>query len=219
MRKTAFVLILIVSIVLSLSSIESQTATILVKGNAFFGSGYIRIDREPVVIDGVTYDFPENKTCYSSTITFNYSAFFPSGFGSESLHRRWIFYSLDGGENVTLYDEYNDLVVYYGSVTLSGLSSGNHIVDIYSIDGTYELTRGWLDATDRAYYTIVLSGKSPTPKPTVAPTPTVTPTPTAAPETISQSGTFAAALIFVASVGIALGGVGLFVYFKKQKGA
>jgi hypothetical protein len=59
--------------------------------------------------------------------------------------------------------------------------------------------------------TILTSTSSP------EPTPTSTPTPTAAPEAISQPATLPATLLFIASIGIALGVIGLFVYFKKRK--
>lgn len=201
MRKTALSLILIISIALSLSTIESQTATILVKGNATFAFGSVQIVS------------PENKTYYSSTLNLSYSAVFPI---MNSAGHKWIFYSLDGGENVTVYDEYNGLESYNGSVTLSGLSSGNHVIDIYSKDGIFVLSTGgsgYWDAVYRVCFRIVLSGNSPTPTPTVAPTPT----PSATPEATSQPATLPASLVFVASTGIAIVGIGLFAYFKKRK--
>jgi hypothetical protein len=122
MKRTAFALILIICIVFSLLVFESQTM-LLVKGNAVFPSGSINIETKPVY--------------YSSTVTLSYIAVFPMDFGDGGLGRKWIVYSLDGGGNVTVYDEYNDLESYYGSVTLSGLSSGWHTIDIYSKNGTF----------------------------------------------------------------------------------
>jgi hypothetical protein len=52
---------------------------------------------------------------------------------------------------------------------------------------------------------------SPTPTPTIIVTPTPSPEPTPKPEP------FPATLFFVASVGIVLAVIGLFVYFKKRK--
>jgi hypothetical protein len=230
MKKTALAVTPILCMILCLFAFESQTTTVLVKGNAIFASGYIRMG-EPVVRDGVTYDVPENKTYYSSTIIVSYRAIFPHDFGASAWGHKWIFYSLDGGENVTAYDEYNGLEGYNGSLTLSGLSSGDHFIDIYSKNGTYVWgPPDWgvySDATERDYFSIVLSGESQTPTPTVAPTPihttspspeptaTPTPAPKATPEASSQPETFPASLIFVTSVGIALAVTGLIVYFKK----
>jgi hypothetical protein len=229
MKKVALALALIISAILSLVTIESQVTTIRVKGNAFFGSGSIHIG-EPLVLDGVTYILPENKTYYSSTIIVSYRAIFPNGLGAGGWGRKWIFYSLDGGENVTVYDEYNALEDYNGTVKLSGLSAGNHIVDIYSKNGSYMWgAPDWgvySDASERAYYTIVLSGESPAPTPTVAPTqtptlaptsaPTATPEPTDTPEVKSESAT-SSTLIFVASAGIAAVVAGSFLYIKKRR--
>jgi len=144
-----------------------------VKGNAGFPSGSIHIEVKPVY--------------YSSTITLTYNAVFPSYFGDTVWGRKWIVYNLDGGENVTVYDEYNDLKLYNGNVTLSGLSSGFHTLAICSRNGTFvwgtSSYEGWYDAEDTASFTIDLFGKSPTPTPTLAPTskPTATPEPTPTP--------------------------------------
>jgi len=141
MKKTALSVTLIICVVFSLLVFESQTIT-LVRGNAVFGSGDIHI---------IT---PENKTYYSRTLTLSYLADFPM-----SLNHKWIVYSLDGGENVTVYDEYNDLWgEYTGSVTLSGLSSGSHVLFIYSKEGSYVFGTGvsfrWYDAYDTVYFTV-----------------------------------------------------------------
>jgi len=127
----------------------------LVKGNATFPSGSIILYTTPVY--------------YSSTITLHYYAAFPMFFSDGSLRHNWIVYSLDGGQNVTVYDEYNGLESYYGSLTLSGLSSGWHTIDIYSVNGTLwwgtSSYREWRDAHDGDSFTIDLSEKSPTPTP------------------------------------------------------
>lgn len=204
MKKAALKLALIVCAAFSLLAVESQTPTILVKGNAIFHLGDIQIVH-PIYIN-----------YYSSTVTLYYHVTF---YPPELVHR-WIVYSLDRGRNVTVYDEYNALESYNGSVTLSGLSAGNHTIEIYSKNGTFvfgtsiaDATRGWHDAVDTAHFNVVLSGESPTPLPTVAPTSR----PTATPDATSKTATFPATLIFVASVGIALAVIGLMVYFKKHK--
>jgi len=197
MKKTALALAFTISAVLSLLAVESQTTAILVKGNVFFFDGSILIVS------------PENKTYYSSTIILSYRAVFPQMF--DSPEHKWILYSLDGGANVTVYDKYNGLEGYNGSLTLSGLSSGNHIIEIYSKNGTFAWgtgDKGLFDAYDRVYFRILLPGESPTP----------TPTPTATPEATAQPEIFPVTLVFVVSVGIALAAIGLFVYLKKRRG-
>jgi hypothetical protein len=158
MKKTALALALIIWAIFSLLAVESQTI-ILVRGNAVWPIGSIHIDAQEAIL-------------YSSTITLSYSAVFPSDFGISALGRKWIVYSLDGAENVTVYDEYNALKFYNGSFTLSGLSSGLHHIDIYSKNGTFmwgtPSLSGWCDAEDTASFTIDLSGKSPTPTPQLA---------------------------------------------------
>jgi hypothetical protein len=208
MRKTALALTLIFSAILSLLSVESQNTIILVNGNFLVGFGSILIVA------------PENKTYHSSTLTLSYRATFPQmGLAAPELAgiwgHKWIVYSLDGGQNVTVYSECNDSEGYNGSVALSGLSSGNHCIEIYSKNGTFASIMGtggdaiWGDAYYRVFFEIVLPGGSPTP----------TPSPSAAPEATSQSATFPATQSFVASIGIALAVIGLFVYFKKHRGA
>ncbi len=210
MKKTAYTIILIICVVFCLLAVESQT-TILVKGNAGFPSGSIHIEVKPVY--------------YSSTITLTYNTVFPSYFGDTVWGRKWIVYNLDGGENVTVYDEYNDLKLYNGNVTLSGLSSGFHTLAICSRNGTFvwgtSSYEGWYDAEDTASFTIDLSGKSPAPTPTLAPTskPTATPeliptpTPTPEPESLPTS------LVMASSVTLAvvLFGIGLLFYGIKRK--
>ncbi len=194
MKKSGLASELIISALLSLLTIGSQTNAILVKGNATFLDGSILIVA------------PVDATYYSSTLILSYRAVFP-----HNSEHKWIFYSLDGGENVTVYDEYNSLEGYNGSFTLSGLSAGNHVIDIYSEKGSFVLSTGgsgWEDAHHRVYFRVVLHGESPTP--------TATPKPSATPETTSQPATFPATLVFVSSIGSALVGIGLFVYFKKR---
>jgi hypothetical protein len=190
MRKTAFRLAVFICAVFSLLAVYFQAA-IQVEGNFGFATGSIEIVA------------PENRTYYSSTLTLSYHVHF--GYAS----RRWIVYSLDGGGNVTIYDEYSSIESYNGSVTLSGLSSGNHIIDIYSVNGTTVVSTsggGYEDATDRIYFYIDLSRESPTPIPS---TPEPTPTPIVEPYPIWLLSVWYATIAVVA--------IGLFVYFKKRK--
>jgi len=202
MKKTALVLTLI-SILLFL--VVGVSFVNLVKGNAVFSSGSIVLYTTPVY--------------YSSTITVHYVAEFS---GINDGHK-WIVYSLDGGENVTVYDEYNGLKSYYGSLTLSGLSSGQHTIDIYSVNGTFwwgaSSYRAWGDAHDGDSFIIDLSGKSPTPTPTIAPTPVPTATPEPTP--FEESDVPNASQFMVPGGAVAVISIivflGLLFYFIKRK--
>ena len=165
-----------------------------------------------VISSDVEIITPENKTYYSSTITLTYHATFDFG-----IEHKWIVYSLDDGENITVYDKYNNLQYYSGSVTLSGLSSGKHHIDIYSKNGSYVFgtgrSGGWFDFPDRVYFTIDLSEESPTPTFAPTSTPTATPEPTPELESLPTSLVMASSLT-VAAVVI---GLGLLVYLIKRK--
>ena len=205
MNRTALVLALL-SILLFL--VVGVFFVNLVKANAVFPSGSIILYTTPVY--------------YSSTITLHYVAEFP-GFSDGGLRHNWIVYSLDGGGNVTVYDEYNNLMSYYGSMTLSGLSSGWHTIDIYSINGTFwwgtSSYRAWSDAEDTASFTIDLSGKSPAPTSTPAPIsmPTFTPEPRLTPSNELQSAGQEVILGVAVTVAVIIAGLGFLVYLIKRK--
>jgi hypothetical protein len=110
-----------------------------------------------------------------------------------------ISYSLDEGplvylENLTVTSIIDfgqdkiDFTLYEASTVLRGLSEGNHTVVAYSGDLSVSRT-----------FTVMSN------QPTQSPSPNPTPEP----------DSFPATLIFVASVGIAVAGVSLLVYFKK----
>jgi hypothetical protein len=206
MKNTALVLALIFILLFLVVGVFFVN---LVKGNAVFPSGSIDIETKPVY--------------YSSTINLSYLAVFPMDFGDGGLGRKWIVYSLDGGGNVTVYDEYNDLESYYGSLTLSGLSSGWHTIDIYSMNGTFlwgtSSFRDWRDSHDRDIFTVDLSGKSPAPTSTPAPTsvPTFTPGPTSTPSNELQLARQEAILGVVVTVAVLAVSLGLPVYLIKRK--
>jgi hypothetical protein len=210
MKKTALRLTLILGLLFLVAGVFFVN---LVKGNAVWPIGSIHIEAKPVY--------------YSSTINLSYNAVFPSDFGISALGRKWIVYSLDGAENVTVYDEYDDLKFYNGSFTLSGLSSGLHHIDIHSKNGTFmwgtPSLSGWCDAEDTASFTIDLSGKSPTPKPTLAPasTPAATPEPTKTPyreaNVQNTSQYLAVGGMIVVTVAVVCVGLGLLFYFIRRK--
>ncbi len=179
MKKTALAAMFIISVVFSLLVFEHQPE-ILVNGN-------------PIAISNVWITYPEagNNTYQSSTLSVNYTAHF------SHVHRRLVVYSLDGGENVTIYEyPYQweadaGSIDINGSVTLTGLSDGRHYITIYSV-GTF------MFPPEPAYIDFWISTN---PKPTASPKPTST----------------AESLLLVASIGIALAAIGLFVFFKKRK--
>jgi len=199
-KKTALVVSLIICAIFSLLAVESQTPR-LVRGNAVWPIGSIHIEAQEAIF-------------YSSEITLSYRAVFPSDFDDSVWGRKWIVYSLDGAENVTVYDEYNDLKFYNGSFTLSGLSSGRHHIDIYSKNGTFlwgsSSLSGWCDADDRAWFTIV-----PLSTPTATSGPIVTPYGEANLQDKSQYlaiGGMVAVTVAVLAVGL-----GLLLYRIKRK--
>ncbi len=185
MKKTALAIMLILSAIFCLLAIESQATEILVKGN-------------PVPMTSVQIIFPEaaGNTYNSSTITMRYSAHF-----SYVVHRL-VVYSLDGAENVTIYEYYSQTEAdaeadINGSVILTGLSGGAHYIQIYA-PGNRLL--GGSD-TDKVYFWV-----------------NTNPRPTAFPEPTPMAETFPATLVFVASVVIAVVAIGSLVYFKRRKG-
>jgi hypothetical protein len=196
MKKTALVVSLIICAIFSLLVVEFQTPS-LVRGNAVWPIGSIHIDAQEAIF-------------FSRTSTLNYSAVFPSDFDDSVWGRKWIVYSLDGAENVTVYDEYNDLKFYNGSFALSGLSSGRHQIDIYSKNGTFlwgsSSLSGWCDAGDRAYFTIVPLS-----------TPTATPEPTSTPNNEPQSTEQTVILGLAITVAVLAACLGLLIYLIKRK--
>jgi hypothetical protein len=180
MIKTALTYGFIISVIFSLLAVESQSTTILVKGN-------------PIAVTYVRITYPEasNNTYHSNTLIVNYTAHF------SHVQRQLVVYSLDGRENVTIY-EYPYLweadagsVDINGSVTLTGLSDGKHYITIYSI-GTF------MFPPDPAYIDFWINTN---PKPAASPKPTST----------------AESLLLVSSAGIALAVIGLLVYLKKRQ--
>ena len=184
MKKTAITQTMIICALFSLLAVEFQATTFLVKGNPSWGvSTYVQ----------VTYPEAGNNTYYSNTLTVNYTVDF------SYVEHRLVAYSLDGGENVTIYENYPKMEVdpvgdINGSVTLTGLSDGHHIVEIFSygsfwfrpVDSTLDSIDFWIN---------------PSPRPTATPDPTP----------IAEN------LILVSSVAIALVIIGLLVYSKKRK--
>lgn len=114
-----------------------------------------------------------------------------------------IYYSLDGGSNITL-----DITAYetssgiFGKGTLANLTDGYHTVEAYSVD-----TQG---NTISDSTTFIVNTTYPTPSsPELIPTPTPTPEPES----------FSTSLVLASSVTIAVVciGLGLLVYLIKRK--
>ena len=142
MKKTALTRTLVICAVFSLLAVGFQAA-IQVEGNFIWPTSFICIT------------FPENdKTYYSNTFTMRYHASFSRTADYEVDHK-WIVYSIDGGENITIVDEYGSPYDFKGSVTLSGLSAGQHYVEICAKNASYEWY--WRDEYDRVYFNIFTS--------------------------------------------------------------
>ena len=134
--KAAFAVMLTISVILSLLAIGFWSA-ILVKGNIW-----------PMTSIAIT--FPENdKTYYSSTLTMWYHVRF-------AVEHKWIVYSLDGGEEVTLCDEYGSPFEFDGSVALSGLSTGQHRLDIIAKNAS-AISGKWQDSVDTIFFNVFTS--------------------------------------------------------------
>ncbi len=127
MKRTTMALLLIISAFLSMLAIEYQAATTVVKGNPSWSvSSYVQI----------TYPEAGNNTYYSNTLTVNYTVHF------DNVEHRLVIYSLDGGENVTIYEYYPKMEVdpvgdINGNITLTDLSDGHHILEIFSFGPFY----------------------------------------------------------------------------------
>jgi len=164
----------------------------------------------------IQIDSPINKT-YSGLVLLNFSILPPENWLTD-LERvdsfaYWVDWRFRELVNVS-----NSLSVPFNySTFLENLTDGNHELRIV-VDST-----GWVrnpvsdeisDPTSLSTFATAYFTVDNTP-PGSSPSPTSTPTPSAAPEAASESATFPATLLFVASVGIAVVGTGLSVYFKK----
>jgi len=162
----------------------------------------------------VVVNSPQNKVYTSSNIVVSISASDPNvQTGPDS-----VAYSLDGGPQVII-----GTAPHLGMHSLDGtaeLSLPNGMHSIVGIGIT------WFNGTtDGIYYSAPVyftidspTNYVPTPTPSASPKPTTTPpSPSTTPEATSKPETFPASLVFVASVGIALAVIGLFVYYKNAK--
>jgi hypothetical protein len=96
--------------------------------------------------------------------------------------------------------KYNPSFSY--SVDTSNLTSGYHKI-LISAQLHWDLGLLYNQSSSPVFFSVQNLNPAPTPTPSPEPTP--------------MAGTFPATLVFVASVGIALGAVGLLVYLKKRK--
>ena len=226
MKKTAFVLLLI--FVLLFSSVELVK---MAKTNAvpifwmMFYSNYDEVEPVPgTVPPSISMYSPQNNTVCSSrnmTVSLYVRNAELAGWQSSVTN---VYYTLDGKGGAGLYfHPINErLPAFNTTFDLSFVSLGKHQL---TIEAYVDVLRSapsevfFLETNSTLYFTVDLSGESPTPVPTFAPTtvPAATPKPTPYEETgvqnTSQSvvtgGTFA-----VASIAIFLG---LLFYFIKRK--
>ncbi len=125
---------------------------------------------------------PENKTYNSNLLTLNVSV----DYFVTKAEDRWIAYSLDGAENVTLTGtEYPiDLAWKRINITtpLPKLSEGSHRLDVYA---QFSTPINFSTPHSRTvFFTIDTTMPTPSLNPTTTPTPSPTITPTATPSTL-----------------------------------
>jgi hypothetical protein len=193
---------------------------------------------EPISFSsGLTIYSPVNTIYNSYSVLCNATLRVPYGYQSS------LVYSIDGKEqdssNFQLMFGSSGKYRLVGLFMLPPLHNGPHQltfnirIQLFNYSGpppssdykagvtSYGVKYYEADYENTILFTIYSNEPFPTPTPSLAPTPTPTatptptPEPTATPEATSQSATFPASLVFVASVGIALAVIGLFVYFKK----
>ncbi len=106
-------------------------------------------------------------------------------------------------------------------LNLTDLQNGLHSLQLNAYCRGVSIMRGLPgDFSEYIYYEALSDTVSFTvdaPEPSPEPTSTPTPTPTTTPEATSQLAAFPVQLFYLSSAGIALGAVGLLVYFKKRK--
>ena len=207
MKKTALAIMLILAV-------AGTFVVRLGKANPIRppGTGYVL---HPII----QIDSPINKT-YSGLVLLSFSILPPENWLTD-LERvdsfaYWVDWRFRESVNVS-----SSLSVPFNySIFLENLTDGNHELRIV-VDST-----GWArnpvsdeisDPTSFSTFATAYFTVDNTP-PGSNPSPTPTPAPSAIPEATPEPATFPATLLFVASVGIALAAVGLFVYFKKRKG-
>lgn len=129
----------------------------------------------PVASVGHIYS-PENKTYTSNLLTLNASVSF---FITEP-ENRWIAYSLDGGENVTLTGTEYSIDLMWKSINITAplpaLSEGSHRLDIYA--QFFNPINFSTPDSRTVFFTIDTTMSTP---PALSPTKTPTPSPTQSP--------------------------------------
>jgi len=206
MKKTGLGLALVLTVLIMFGVQFVQ----IVKANAYILTW--ETDGPPII----TLESPLNN----ETVTFNNVAF---AFTLTRPSYNWTFeentnrvvsaYIILDGTDYRIVDVNSDLSAPFTySLNLTDLKDGAHSVELnaYCRGVSWgEWTYGTIPKTD--YYYNASSGIVnfivDTPEPTPYPSP----------ELIQMPETIPATLVFVASVGIALAAIGLFVYFKKHK--
>ena len=186
-------------------------------------SGYTEVDPIPVKIPpSITIYSPKNNADYSSnnmTVSFLAENAELDGWQSHVIS---IWYYLDGNPSIMYIADLDPLPVFDATFNLSKLSSGKHKltvtadVDVLRYDSKQVF---FLKCSSTVFFTTSFQ-PTPTSIPDLIPAPKLTvatPKTTATPEATSQPEIFPASLFFVASVGIALAAIGLFVYLKKRQ--
>ena len=220
MKKTALALMLIFALLFSGAELVKMA-----KANAtpiWWGLFYSRYDEvEPVpstIPPSISIYSPQNNTVYSSrNITVSLYVRNAELAGWESSVTN-VYYYLDGEGAMLYFHPINErLPAFNTTLNLSLVSLGKHqltveaIVDVLRSNPSEVFP---LDCNSTIYFTVDLSGESPTPTPTLAPTskPAATPEPTfiSDPNFLIYIGF---ALLIIAVVVFAV----FLLYFKKRK--
>jgi hypothetical protein len=149
---------------------------------------------------------PENKTYNTNSVLLNITAGAYPGV--------WFLgYSLDDTTYIEIAPGHPLAHILTETVLLEQLPKGSHSIEVKATAMAND-EDGQVIAYSKVYFTITKAlGPTPTPIPTSTPKPTSTPSP----EPTPVLEAFPTSLVLMASVGIALAAIGLFVYFKKRK--
>jgi len=173
---------------------------------------------------GVTVYSPLNITYHTQTPILKINLYGAGNFGSLDPEIS-MNYSIDNVYNGSVYlrsnGEMHFITNAVGTAALPELPSGSHCLRIYLYgwnQRSYEPR--YLSYVNTVYFSIADASPTQSPTPNLpTPTPTTAPTPTStfAQVPTPESESFPGAPVSVASVGIALGVIGLLVYLKKRK--
>jgi hypothetical protein len=226
MTRTAFVIIVIFALLFS--SVELVK---MAKANAvpifwtMFYSNYDEVEPVPSTIPpSISMYSPQNNTVYSSrniTVSLYVRNAELAGWQSSVTN---VYYTLDGKSGAGLYfHPINErLPAFNTTFNLPLVSLGKHQLTVEAYVDVLRSTPSevfFLETNSTVYFTVDLSGESPTPAPTIAPTsmPTSTPGPTSTPSNELQLTGQEAIFGVAFTITVVCVGLGLLVYLIKRK--